>query len=182
MSLQHILDTIEMKGKQEADAVLKAADIESAKILEESQKKASRSKQEAQKNLQKKAADTILKAEQQAAAGIRNKILAAKRERTNRIFTEAYDVLLNNPARMEELCKKLIALLPKEDGATVKSGEKTEALIKQNTSLPVEPALKEEGFTYIGKHVEVDNRLKTLIESVRDETESDVARILFHYV
>lgn len=184
MSLQHILKTIELKTEEEISAIIMQAEERKKNILAEAEEEAKKIAKNARKSLEAKTADKINQAKRKAVTQTKNKLLLKKRVIIDDVFTRAAKKLAKQDNQLKKLYQQLLTRLPVDQSGKIIASEDSMALLKAlmnkaGSDFPLSSGLKESGFKFIGETIEIDNRLSRLVETVRDEAEIEISKLLF---
>lgn len=186
MALNHILHTITEKAGEEIKIIQKDAEQQCADILENARIEAEKIKTELNRNLERKTAETIEKAERSAAFKVKNKITEKKHALIDMVFQLAAKKFPKQEDRMRSIFERLAESIIVESQTKILCSTSISVIIdselkKRDVSIPVSKALKEDGFIVISDTYEMDNRLNTLIQEIRGDIEIDIAQILFNH-
>ncbi len=188
MSSAKIRDKILKDARDKAEKILKEAEEEVKRILAEAEKKAEEIKKEAvelAKREGQKEKERILSVEQ---IEIQNEVLAAKRKLIDRAFKEAEKRLFEeNPGRRRKFILQILeSVVQGDEEIAVDSslgGEKwVEELNKEKgwKLKPLKDDIDTEGGVILRKgNVTVKITRTMLMELLKEELETEVARILF---
>jgi len=183
MSLKHILNTIQEKTQLEINNIKKETAKNIDEILLSAKETAEKKQKEIKIEIKKKAKNKINQTEKQAQRQIKNRFLQGKQVILRKIFDKACQKLAKQDNQIKKLYQLLLTDLKDKPGKIITSNEDL-AIIKEimkdlNLDQEIKVKLKQRGFKFITKKMEIDNRLKILINEIREEVSADVAKKLF---
>lgn len=184
MALNHILHTITEKSGEEIKNIQKDAEQKCANILENAWIEAEKIKTELNRDLEQKTAETVHKSERSAAFKVKNKITEKKHSFIDMVFQLAAKKFSKQQERLCSLFERLAESIVIESKTKILCSQSIaptidEQLKKRGVSVPISRSLKEEGFIVISDTYEIDNRVSVLMQEIRSDIETDIARILF---
>lgn len=101
----------------------------------------------------------------------------------NDIYKKAEEKILSQSAEgFEEMIKKLVGFVKKDEKGEILAGPKTAAILKNILSLQVfkiKDTLQEEGFLLKGQDVDIDFRISQLLLGLKEKQNPEVVKLLF---
>jgi V/A-type H+-transporting ATPase subunit E len=192
MALADIKEKILAEAKKEKEALLGAAKKEQDQILGEAKKAAQAIKKETEEKLKKEVPLVLKRREAVAELDVRKEMLGAKRELIEKSFEAAAHGIETMPKEgyctfMTNLLKEAVEtgneeVLLGEDETILDAAwiDAFNAASGKNITLSSEKTPRgKRGFVLRNNLIEVNCTVRTLIRSLRDDLEADVAKRLF---
>lgn len=193
--LRALTDGILTKAKTEAEAVIKEAERESARIIAEAKEKAAARRQKIAEDYQRKSEELERRGRIEVELESKKRMLATKHQLIRKAFEQALEGLKNLPAekRLQFLAGKLAAVGVKNGGEVKGSGSQAEwsAIVKAANEmigrsgsgsqfvLSNEQSGFEGGFLLTGPGYVVNGSYQAILEEVETELIPEVADLLF---
>jgi len=99
------------------------------------------------------------------------------------VYTSAKDKLTSlNDKEFASVISTLLKNVPKGLEGAISAGERTASILKKSSlgGCVIKNELKEEGFIFVGKEMEIDFRISQVLKQNQEETDPEIIRILFN--
>jgi len=187
MSLNHILEAIKKEATEEAEKIKKESQEKIEILRKEFNDREKIAKAEILAKARQEAKRKTEQAKFQSENAAKALLLTAKQSQLKEIFQAAARKLAAKPAHQQiELLVKLMRRLPPEKEGKIVATKNSAGLLKKTAEksgrsfpLAAETAEGSGGFVFVSPKMEIDNRYESLIEALKEEMETEVAKILF---
>jgi V/A-type H+-transporting ATPase subunit E len=187
MALDDIIKSIVAEAEAEADEIKKGADQKIAELKKDYQKQKDERRQKIMAEAETAAEQKVEQACFLATSKMRAKTLTKKQEIIESVYQKALKELESlSDNEQQKLMGKLIKNLPDVEEAEIVAAKGSHVAVRKAVDhsgrifkLSPENVSGSGGFVLRSKTVDIDNRFEALIKRVREETEIEVAKILF---
>ena len=197
MALEDILKRVRDDAHKEAEEIKAGAEKTISEIIKEAEKKARAAKEEFLNKAKAQAALEYQRILSNARLEAKKGLLSAKRRLINKVFEEVSDAFVKlGPEEAQKMYKR--ALLEEvdtgEEVVVIGEAEKariTEGFIEEvnrtlsskdrkgNLTLEISESEEDAGFLLRGKRTQFDSTLSSLLGTVREDIEPEIAKVLF---
>ena len=189
MALQDILSTISAKAQEEIKKIEQETTDALARIKEETQREIAKIEQEHQAKARALADEALRRTRMHARAEIKSAVLRKKRQVLDAFFENVKQKLKElDEQQKTSLFQKLAKTLPASlHNATIITSPSDEKILKHALShagLAYQIEVRETaqpGFVLLSPNVEISHTYEEIIKRMREDIETDVAKILFEH-
>ncbi|MDZ7798563.1 MAG: V-type ATP synthase subunit E [Patescibacteria group bacterium] len=187
MALENILEKIKKEAREEIKKIEQESEQKIEEIKADFKEKEEKEKERIISESKKQAEKKIQQAKFILANQKKSKLLREKQMLLDEVFTLAAKKMDElDQEKQISLLQKLIKNLPSQNKAEIQATENSKDLVKKaleksdkSITLSSEKVKGQGGFIFSSEKLEIDNRYSTLVQGLRDEVETQVAKILF---
>ena len=187
MALSNILEKLKKEAQEQIDEIKKNSKIEISELRNTYVPKKESLKNRMLEQVQAGSDKRVEQEEFKARSEHASQLLEQKQQILDDMFVKAVKILgeESNGAQVKFL-ESLLKALPKKEQGEIRSTEKSFSLVEKAISgLQIPYKLSSEkvsgngGFVFLSPEMEIDNRYETLVQLVKDDVDTEVAKILF---